>query len=435
MRDLSPLEEIEHTVQERAKDISLEMRGADGAEKLRDLIQDEVARWSLDHRRGARPFDLADPDLVAERAFRNLAGYGPLGPLLDDDDVWEIMINAPDQVFAKRHRGRSGYHDEVFHDDDHVVRTLTKILDDASASHRKLDAAEGLQDAQLDNGSRLHIVHADVSSGGHVMVNIRKFTGCCVPAPRPARRARHAHGPGRRVPVGVREGGPHRGGRWSSGLGQDDAHVLLHGRARPISARRRGRGGVRGRRPAPERGQHADAGGPPRPARSRPPTSWSPASCAWPPTWPSSARCATVRLFRCCSRCPRACRASRPSTPVPPVRPSHACASSASSPSPAHPCPSPRSTASSARASTSSSTALVAAGVPRVTEVLAVEDLAGGPEAAQFTVTQVFDRPGPDQELRWSGNLPARAERALAGAGFDVRGLLGATSAPVGDRW
>src|SRR3546814_19588313 len=87
------------------------------------------------------------------------------------------MINAPDQIFAKRHLGTSGYHDEVFHDDEHVVRTLTKILDDASTSHRTLDPAEGLQDAQLDNGSRLHIVHGDVSRGGHVMVNIRKFTG------------------------------------------------------------------------------------------------------------------------------------------------------------------------------------------------------------------------------------------------------------------
>src|SRR3546814_3185655 len=84
------------------------------------------------------------------------------------------MINAPDQIFAKRHLGTSGYHDEVFHDDEHVVRTLTKILDDASTSHRKLDPAEGLQDAQLDNGSRLHIVHGDVSRGGHVMGNIRR---------------------------------------------------------------------------------------------------------------------------------------------------------------------------------------------------------------------------------------------------------------------
>ena len=175
-RDLGPLEQIERAVQERAKDISLEMSGP-GRDKLRALISDEVARWSLDHRRGLRPYDLSDPDLVAERAYRNLAGYGPLEPLLQDDDVWEIMLNGPDSVFVKRHRGRSGYHDEVFHDDEHVIRTLTKILDDSTGSHRKLDPSEGLQDAQLDSGARVHIVHGDISRGGSMMVNIRKFTG------------------------------------------------------------------------------------------------------------------------------------------------------------------------------------------------------------------------------------------------------------------
>ncbi|MGQ0434813.1 MAG: ATPase, T2SS/T4P/T4SS family [Microthrixaceae bacterium] len=174
---IAPLEEIERAVQERAADISLDMGSDTGGDKLRALIADEVARWSLDHRRGIRPFDVAQPTALAERAYRNLAGYGPLEPLLADDDVWEIMINAPDQIFVKRHSGASGYHDEVFHDDEHVLRTLTKVLDDASGSHRKLDPAEGLQDAQLDNGSRLHIVHGDVSNGGHTMVNIRKFTG------------------------------------------------------------------------------------------------------------------------------------------------------------------------------------------------------------------------------------------------------------------
>jgi pilus assembly protein CpaF len=91
--------------------------------------------------------------------------------------VWEIMINAPDAIFTKRHSGAGGYHHEVFHDDEHVVRVLTKILDDASRSHRKLDPAEGLQDAQLDSGARLHIVHSDVGRDGHVLVNIRKFSG------------------------------------------------------------------------------------------------------------------------------------------------------------------------------------------------------------------------------------------------------------------
>jgi pilus assembly protein CpaF len=173
----SPLIEIERSVQARAKDLVLDMSTPEGRNRLRQLIDEEITRWSEDYKRGLCAVDLLDPQLIANRAYRNLAGYGPLEPLLADDDVWEIMINAPDAIFYKRHSGPSGYHDEVFHDDDHVVRTLTKILDDSSSSHRKLDPSEGLQDAQLDNGARLHIVHRDVGRDGHLMVNIRKFTG------------------------------------------------------------------------------------------------------------------------------------------------------------------------------------------------------------------------------------------------------------------
>jgi len=67
---------------------------------------------------------------------------------------------------------------------------------------------------------------------------------------------------------------------------------------------------------------------------------------------------------------------------------------------------------------------------PRVTEVLAVEDLAGGAEATQFTVTEVFRRAGPDGPLAWTGELPIRAGRALTDAGYDPRRLLD-TAAPV----
>lgn len=173
----SPLVEIERSVQERAKAASLDMATPDGPAALRALVEEEVARWSADHARGLRPFDLASPELVTERVYRNLAGYGPLESLLDDPDVWEIVVNAPDEIFAKRHGGGSGYHDEAFHDDDHVLRTLTKLVDDSTSSHRKLDPAEGLQDAQLDTGARLHVVHSDIGRGGHLLVNIRKFTG------------------------------------------------------------------------------------------------------------------------------------------------------------------------------------------------------------------------------------------------------------------
>jgi hypothetical protein len=89
----SPLELIEAAVQQRAQSTSLDMGDPDAATQLRRLIGDEVQQWALDHAHGRRSYALSDPESVAERAFRNLAGYGPLHQLLEDPDVWEIMVN------------------------------------------------------------------------------------------------------------------------------------------------------------------------------------------------------------------------------------------------------------------------------------------------------------------------------------------------------
>lgn len=177
MGNVSPLIEIERLALELANERNLALDAMDADAELRTLVTELIEHWRADYRRGLQTIDLNEPEALAERAMRNLTGYGPLTSLLADDDVWEIMINAPDSIFVKRHTGPSGYHHESFHDDDHVLRTVTRIVDRASGAHRSLDPTSGLQDAQLDNGSRLHIVHNDISRGGHMMVNIRKFTG------------------------------------------------------------------------------------------------------------------------------------------------------------------------------------------------------------------------------------------------------------------
>ena len=174
---MSPLRQIELAAQERAKEADLDMGEPGATDVLRRLLGEEVAEWRSQYRAGRQSLDIVDPDGAVERALRNLVGYGPLEALLSDPDVWEIMINGPSSIFVKRRSASGGFHDEVFHDDEHVTRVITKILEDSSASHRKLDPAEGLQDAQLDDGARMHIVHADVGRDGHMLVNIRKFSG------------------------------------------------------------------------------------------------------------------------------------------------------------------------------------------------------------------------------------------------------------------
>jgi len=173
----APIGIIERRVQDEAKRQALDIDSDTGERALRALIDAEIDRWSDDFRRGVRTTEIPDRARAARQTFDNIARYGPLSALLDDDDVWEIMINSPASIFVKRHSGPGGYHHEGFLDDEHVNRTLTRLLDRASSAHRKLDPSEGLQDAQLDSGARLHIVHGDLSRGGHIMVNIRKFTG------------------------------------------------------------------------------------------------------------------------------------------------------------------------------------------------------------------------------------------------------------------
>ncbi|NCY15453.1 MAG: CpaF family protein [Actinobacteria bacterium] len=177
MSEPTPLSLIEESVQQRAMSIAVDMDTPEGRDALRALIGEAIEHWQYESRSIGDHRALIDPGTIAERAWRNLAENGPLTSLLADPDVWEIEINSPSEIFVKRHRGSNGYHQETFHDDDHVLRTLARLLDRSSGSHRRLDPTEGLQDAQLDDGSRLHIVHGDIARGGHCMVNIRRFTG------------------------------------------------------------------------------------------------------------------------------------------------------------------------------------------------------------------------------------------------------------------
>jgi pilus assembly protein CpaF len=422
--EATPLELIERAVLEQAKGIRLDLDHDGARSRMRELIADAVARWSADYRRGLRTHDLADPDLVVERAYRNLVGYGPLESLLADDDVWEVMINAPDAIFVKRHRGTSGYHDEVFHDDEHVIRTLTKILDDASGAHRKLDPTEGLQDAQLDNGARLHIVHGDVARGGHVMVNIRKFTGVAF----------------RDLEQLVER----------DMLSVQAAEFLRACAAAKLTVVFAG---------APGSGKTTLL------------------SCTAAELDPSLRVVVAEEVFEADVPVPnvasmqtRAARADRPAVDlrrlvagflrmapdvaiVGEVRDKEALpllltlSSGVKGYTTIH-AGSARQALSRLRficqlADTSSEIPMAAlnnlvsesidvvvhcardADGPRVTEIVAVEDQAAGFDATQFTVTDLFRRSRRDQPLEWTGLLPNRSARALEEAGFDLRSLLG----------
>ncbi|MEM7285094.1 MAG: ATPase, T2SS/T4P/T4SS family [Actinomycetota bacterium] len=420
---VTPLVEIERRVLEQAKNLQLDLSTPDGAAGLRALIEDQIIDWNTDHKRGLRPFELVDAPRLVERAYRNLAGYGPLTELLEDDDVWEIMINAPDAIFVKRHGGPSGYHEQAFHDDEHVIRTLTKLLDDSSTSHRKLDPSEGLQDAQLDNGARLHIVHQDVARGGHLMVNIRKFTGVAftdlgqlvdrsmISAPVSAFLSAAvrsglsmvfsgAPGSGKTTMLSccAAEIDPAKRVVVAEEVFEADVPVAnvasMQTRAAridrdPVDLRRLVAGFLRMAPDVAIVGEVRD--------REALPLllTLSSGVTGFTTIHAASARQALTRLRF-------VCQLAETGNELP---------------------------MGALNTLVSEAIDLVVHCVrtewgPRVTQIAAVEDLQAGEQATQFTTTELFVRDRHDQPLRWTGQMPVRLMRALEEHGYDVRSLL-----------
>jgi pilus assembly protein CpaF len=98
----------------------------------------------------------------------DLAGAGPLQPLLADPAVTDVLVTAPDAVWIDRGRGleRAGVR---FVDGDAVRRLAQRM---AVAAGRRLDEAVPFVDARLPDGTRLHAVLPPVAADG-VYVSLR----------------------------------------------------------------------------------------------------------------------------------------------------------------------------------------------------------------------------------------------------------------------
>lgn len=117
--------------------------------------------------RGSRPVD--DIEVSAHHVVAAVAGYGPLQALLDDDDIEEIWINAPDQVFVAR--GGTSERIDLQLTADQVRDVVERMLHQAG---RRIDVSQPFVDASLPDGSRLHVVLGGIARR-HWAVNIRKF--------------------------------------------------------------------------------------------------------------------------------------------------------------------------------------------------------------------------------------------------------------------
>lgn len=106
------------------------------------------------------------PELI-----NDLTCFGPINPLLLDEDVSEVMVNGPNQVYCER-KGKLVLTTVQFRDNQHVRNVIDKIV----APHgRKINEGSPVVDARLPDGSRVKAIIPPLGLYGPT-ITIKKFS-------------------------------------------------------------------------------------------------------------------------------------------------------------------------------------------------------------------------------------------------------------------
>ena len=107
---------------------------------------------------------------LATRLVDEMRGLGPLGPLVRDLDVSDILVNGLNSVYVEKH-GRLSRVDVGFRDTDQLTRIAQRM---ASNVGRNVDELNPMCDARLPDGSRVNIIGPPLAIDG-AAISIRRF--------------------------------------------------------------------------------------------------------------------------------------------------------------------------------------------------------------------------------------------------------------------
>lgn len=107
--------------------------------------------------------------MVAE-IMDEIYGFGPLEPLMLDDEITDVLVNGPDRVLVERN-GKLEATDIKFADEQHLLQLIHRLVGRAG---RRIDESNPIVDARLPDGSRFNAVIPPLALAGPT-VSIRRF--------------------------------------------------------------------------------------------------------------------------------------------------------------------------------------------------------------------------------------------------------------------
>lgn len=123
---------------------------------------------------------LAEENLVLSRAERRrlfdqivaeILGFGPLEPLLQDEEITEIMTVGAKNIYIEK-KGLIERVPVTFESDEHLMRIIDRIV---APLGRRIDESSPMVDARLPDGSRVNAVIPPIALDGPALT-IRKFS-------------------------------------------------------------------------------------------------------------------------------------------------------------------------------------------------------------------------------------------------------------------
>ena len=131
----------------------------------RDVINDQIdeATYGYDLSVGERSslYNLIDGEVN---------GFGPITYLMQDDNITEIMVNSPSDIYIEVDGVIRKENSISFVNNEHIIRTIERLT---SPTGKTIDVNKPMVDARLEDGSRINAVIPPLSNSP--VITIRKF--------------------------------------------------------------------------------------------------------------------------------------------------------------------------------------------------------------------------------------------------------------------
>ncbi len=118
----------------------------------------------------AVPLNTAEKKVLVQEILNDILGLGPLESLFNSDDINDILVNGPDNVWIERN-GLLERTDITFRSEEHLLHVINRIV---APLGRRVDESSPMVDARLPDGSRVNAVVPPLAQDGP-MLSIRRF--------------------------------------------------------------------------------------------------------------------------------------------------------------------------------------------------------------------------------------------------------------------